>query len=615
MGNSNEYYSNRKETLKVRISFLIIFSLALVIFYSFYLYSIQVISGDKYRERARDVARRVSVIPTLRGEIFDRHYDIPLVTNVNSFAVDIIPAEIDFSRFDDIAAQLADILEINKNDILSRVTPRMRHQFAPVEIRNNIEYEKILVLAENIVRFPGVVWRSKPIRRHQGPGSLSHVVGYVGRITREELQILHNQGYTHNSILGKMGIEREYDLILRGRDGVRHSTVDARGRKVGDARRVIPPVIGQNLVLTIDRHIQELSEKALGERIGSVVVMRPSTGEILAMVSYPWFDPNRLYSNAGSQYFAALSADTRFPFLNRTIQAAYAPASAFKIFMTAAILEEEVFSPRQRIECRGRIFLGDRFFHCHRRTGHGFLDLSSAHAESCNIYYFIVGREHLGIDNIVKYTRRFGFGQRTGIDIPGEVSGFVPSPEWKLATLNVPWVGGDTFNFSIGQGFLDVTPLQMANAVSMVVNEGVSFVPRLLKEIRDPVTGKVIEPFEPRVLYQTNMRRETFQKTKSTMRDVVTRGTARVVVTTRATEVAGKTGTGEVGDDRSSWFAAFAPYRTDNPAEQVVVVVMVEARNEWEWWAPKAANVIFHGIFTNQTFEEVVACLNVWYLR
>ena len=619
MGNNADYYPSRKESLKVRIFAIIIFALAIVIFYSAYLYSLQVIKGDVYKERASSVARRESVIPSLRGEIYDRNYDLQLVMNVDSFAVDIIPAELDYKRFDDIAERLSKILEINKSDILSKISSKMRQQYIPVEIKDDIKYEKILVLAENIDKFPGVVWRSKPIRNYYGPGSLSHILGYVGDITKEELQVLYNKGYTSNTKLGKMGVEKEYDNNLRGKEGIRYNTVDVKGRKIGDAagKEVVSPVIGKTLILTIDRHIQSLCEKALGDRVGSVVVMKPSTGEILAMVSYPWYDPNQFYGSANSQYFNTLSLDSRFPFLNRNIQSVYAPGSVFKVIMTVALLEEEIYSPREKIDCKGNIFLGDRFFNCHKKTGHGHLDLAGALAESCDVYYWTVGREYLGIDRIAEYSRRFGFGQRTGIDLPGEVRGLVPTPEWKSSAYNVPWLGGDTLNISIGQGYLETTPLQVANAISMVVNEGVNYVPQLIKEVRDPISGKVIESLVPKVLNQTTIRKETFQKVKELMRGVITKGTAKVVVNTKATQVAGKTGTSEVGlaDRWTSWFGAYAPYITDNPDEQVVVVVMVEATNEWEWWAPKAANVIFQGIFANQTYEEAADALNIWYLK
>ncbi len=616
---SGDFQSGRKESLKYRISAIMIFSFSVILFYAGYLFSLQIVKGFEYKQRAWAVARRETVIPTLRGEIFDRNYDLQLVMNVDSFAVDIIPAELGSERMEDIIAQLAAVLEMKPEEIMAKIPERYLQQYKPVEIKDDIKYEKILFLAENIDKFPGVTWHSKPIRSYLDTGSISHVLGYVGDITREELQVLYNKGYAPNSELGKMGIEKEYDMLLRGEEGRRYSTVDVRGRRIGGLGEVEdkPPVIGKTIVLTIDRHIQKLCEKALGERIGSVLVMKPATGEILAMVSYPWYNPNQFYDTTSSQYYKTLSLDSRFPFLNRAIQSVYAPASVFKVLMTTAILEEEVFSPWEKIECKGSIHLGDRTFNCHKKTGHGYLDLAGALAESCDVYYWTVGREYLGIDKISEYSRRFGFGQRTGVDLPGEAKGLVPTPEWKDSAYHAPWLGGDTYNISIGQGYLEVTPIQVANAVSMIVNEGVNYVPHFIKEIRDPVSGEVIEETEPKVLHNTTIRKETFRKVKDAMRGVISRGTAKVVLTTKAVQVAGKTGTGEVGykDRWSSWFAAYGPYNADRPEEQVVVVVMVEAANEWEWWGPKAANVIFQGIFADQNYEEAVEDLNIWYLK
>ena len=619
MAPQGDFHTGRKRALKARVSVLIIFAFSIILFYSFNLFSLQIIKGLEYSQRAWAVARRGSVIPTLRGEIYDRNYDLQLVMNVDSFAVEIIPAELEPDKIDQLAFMLAEVLEIDESEVKAKIPQRYRQQYRPVEIKDDIKYDKILYLAENIDKFPGVTWRSKPIRNYLDSGSISHVLGYVGDITREELQFLYNKGYAPNDELGKMGIEKEYDMLLRGKEGRRYSTVDVRGRKIEgpEYTEEDPPVIGKTIVLTIDRHIQRLCEKALGERIGSVVAMKPSTGEILAMVSYPWYNPNLFYERSSSQYYNTLSLDPRFPFLNRAIQSVYAPASVFKIIMSTAILEEEVFSPREKIECRGNIFLGDRLFNCHKKTGHGWLDLDGALAESCDVYYWTVGREYLGIEKIAEYSRRFGLGQRTGIDIPGEARGLVPTPEWKDAAYKAPWVGGDTYNISIGQGYLETTPIQIANAVAMIVNEGVNYVPHFIKEIRDPISGEVIETKEPVVLNSTSIRKETFQKVKDSMRGVITKGTAKVVLTTKAVQVAGKTGTGEVGfkDRWTSWFAAYGPYDSDDPDEQVVVVVMVEAVNEWEWWAPKAANVIFQGIFADQTYEEAVEALNIWYLK
>lgn len=612
----NQY--DKKKSAKVRIIFFMILCFSVFCFYSVYLFSLQVLKGLEYQERALAVAQREAVIPSLRGEIFDRNYDLPLVMNGNSFAVSIIPGELNPDNKDEMATLLSTLLEIDKKTILNKISKQTYQQYLPIEIKDDISYDKIMALAEQIYKFPGVIWQNKQIRNYLETGSLSHILGYVGDITREELQVLYNRGYAPNSELGKSGIEKEYDMLLRGEEGRRYSTVDVKGRRIGNYGEIEekPPVIGKTIVLTIDRHIQTLCEKALGNRMGSVVAMKPATGEILAMVSYPWYNPNLFYGDTSGKSYKDISLDTRFPFLNRAIQSVYAPASVFKIFMTTAILEEEVFSPWERINCEGSIELGGRTFNCHKKTGHGRMDLIEALAESCDVYYWTVGREYVGINMISDYSRRFGFGARTGIDLPGETNGLIPTPEWKKSVYNAPWVGGDTYNVSIGQGYLETTTLQVANAVSLVVNSGVNYVPHLLKEVRDPVTGAVIQTVEPKVLHSTTIRKKTFDTVQEHMRGVVADGSPRVVFTTKAVKAAGKTGTGEVGyEDRwHSWFAAYAPY-DGKPEDQVVVVVMVEAVNEWEWWAPKAANVIFQGIFAGQTYEEAVKALNIWYLR
>ena len=228
-----------------------------------------------------------------------------------------------------------------------------------------------------------------------------------------------------------------------------------------------------------------------------------------------------------------------------------------------------------------------------------------------------MGVEYLGIDKIADYSRRMGYGEKTGIDLPGEIKVLVPDPDWKEDVYHTVWVGGDTMNVSIGQGALNVTPLQMASAISLIVNEGFSYKPHVLKQVIDQTSGEVIREIEPEVLKTSNVSRETFVTLKEYMRGVITDGTARYVITTNAVEAAGKTGTGQIGleDQWDSWFASFAPYKTDDPDEQIVLVINVEGVNEWEWWAPKAADMILQGIFADQTYEEVLEEFkNKWYI-
>jgi len=605
---SGSSVKNRSIALGVVVSLVILLLVGQLFF-------LQVIRGWEYKRRARAVVRRELPIPAQRGEIFDRHYDFPLVVNQDSFAVDLIPAEVPVDGRADLFARVGEALGIGVEEIEKKVPPKYYHLYQPIELKGGVGFETIAYLAEHLSDFPGVAWHNKPIRNYLAMGSLSQVIGYVGDINREEIQVLYNQGYSFGSVLGKSGIEKQYDLLLRGKDGMRFRAVDVREKYLkGELEADIPPEAGKNLVLTIDRRIQLLCEKALGDRLGSVVVLKPATGEVLAMASYPYYDANMFFTEQSSREITRLSLDPTFPFLNRAIRSSYPPASTFKVIMSTALVEEEVFPTSRTVNCTGEIFYGDRIFHCHSKVGHGLMDLYSGLAESCDVYFYTVGDE-LGIERIVYYCREFGLGEVTGIDLPGETPGFLPTPEWKQRTQAMIWLGGDTLNMSIGQGYLLVTPLQLANVIAMIANAGKLYRPHVLKEVRDPGTGDLIERIEPEVLRVSPVRRETFEIVQEAMRGVITEGTAEVVLTTDAVELAGKTGTGEAGyEDRwHSWFAAYAPYRSTEPEEQVVVVVMVEAENEWEWWAPKAANVIFQGIFAAQTYEEAVETLRPWW--
>ena len=580
-----------------------------------YLFFLQVVRGLEFRARASNVARREVTIPAQRGKIFDRSYTQPLVTNRDAFAVDLIPGEVPAGELPDLLTRLATHLGMERQQLAARVPPYMQHLFRPIELKRRVGFATIATLAEQIDTFPGVAWRSEPVRDYREIGALAHVAGYVGDITREELQVMFNEGYAAGTTVGKSGVEKQYEQVLRGVDGIGHRTVDVRERAVSEIwQTAVAPRPGADVVLTIDQDLQRAAEQALGPRIGSVVVMQPGTGAILAMVSYPWFDPRTFIGDGGAAAFRALAVDPSFPFINRAIRAAYPPASVFKILMTTALEEEQNFSRAHTINCTGEFAYGDRVFKDWVEEGHGHVDLDDALAQSCDIYFYRAGIA-LGVRTIARYATGFGFGETTGIDLPGETAGSVPTPGWKRQERDAPWVGGDTVNLSIGQGFITVTPIQVANLVAIIVNDGVAYRPHVVKEIRDGTTGELLSQTEREPIHvPEGIRAETFAFVREAMRLVVTDGTAQPAVTTDAVAVAGKTGTGEVGieDHFHSWFAAYGPYAAD-PADQIVVVVMVEATNLWEWWAPKAANLIFHAAFTGQTVPEAVAYLQPWY--
>ena len=604
--------SKKEKRLGIRIILIRILIIAVFLVYTTRLFSMQILSGDIHRSRALNITRHTSVIPAQRGAIYDRNFNEPIVYNADSFAVSIIPGEVPRQEMQELKNRLAVVLGITQSQIERRLPRTMYNLFNPVEIAVNVPFETIAVLAEQSITFPGVNWQLKPMRVYPDISSLSHIVGYVGNITREELTALFNVGYRQEDIIGKDGIERQYDQLLRGSEGRETRTVDVRGRNVGRENVRIFPETGRDLVLTIDRNIQTLADMALGSRIGAVVVLQPATGEILAMVSYPWYDPSIFNQVETGAEFQSLINDPNRPLLNRAIQASYPPASSFKILMSTAIMAENVFHPTQFVQCRGEISFGDRVWRCHvRPPGHGRLNLQRALAQSCNIYYWTVGTEYLGVERIVYHSRGFGFGENTGIDLPGEVSGFIATPQWKERRMHERWLGGDTMNMSIGQGFTLVTPLQMANMVAMVVNDGVIYTPHILKEVRDSRTGTIEMSATPTVLHESNVDASVFAAVRNDMRSVISEGTARYPVNLRTVEIAGKTGTGEAGfqDRWHSWLVTYGPYETENPEERVVVSVVVEASNEWEWWAPFATAIIYQGIFANQTYYEAIRSL------
>lgn len=594
-----------------RIKVLTWLVVLVMLLYMRQLFVIQIVRGDSFKKKSLNISQRSKVIPAQRGEIFDRHADLPMVLNVNSFAVDMIPGEVPPEQFDTVLNKLSHILRVHISDIRKKIPDAVRRSFQTVELRSNVSYEDITAIAQIIDELPGVSWYSKPVRNYVETGSFAHVIGYVGEITKEELKRFYSKGYRPNSLIGKAGIEKEYDEVLRGKEGHEYRTVDARGRYIENTSVTNPPRMGNNLVLTIDRRIQKLAEDALGPRIGAAVVLKPTTGEVLAMVSYPYFDQNIFTQHNAHELYAQLSHDTRFPLLNRVVNASYPPASTFKIVMSTAILAEKAFPHEKTVDCPGEIEYGNRLFRCHiRKPGHGKVDLRRALEQSCDIYYWTVCRDYLGIDRMISYINDFGFGKSARIDLPSQTEGMVPTPKWKERRFHEKWLDGDTMNLAIGQGYMLVSPLQVANMVAMTVNNGVIYRPHLLKEIRDSRTNEVLFRHKPEVLKTAKIPAEIFEHVRADMHSVVTRGSSQYAMKNKTVSLAGKTGTAEVGFHNRwhSWMAAYGPYHRP-PDEAVVVVVLVEARNEWEWWAPFATNIIFQGIFANEDYEQAVESL------
>ena len=613
---SNYNYSKQLTKSSKLLILLIIISIPFVSFL-FKLFSMQIINGDHYRLQSQTISSQVSIIPAQRGEIFDRNANMPMVINTESFVVNVTPGVIPSNRYDTVISRLAKFLNISKSAIDKKIPRNMRKSYSAIQVKANVNFNTILNIAENKTDLPGVSWASKPIRNYLHTESLSHIVGYVGDITQDEWTVLYNQGYTKNSIVGKTGIEKQYDYLLQGKQGREISTIDVHGRIVSDKSKLEPPKMGDSLILTIDSRIQKLVEEALGQRVGASIVLKPSTGEVLAMVSYPYFDSNIFNSENSSIEYNRLINDPLKPLINRAVQLSYPPASTFKIVMSTAMLQEDAFPANKEIECKGRLFYGNHLFNCHvKYPGHGWLDLKNGFAQSCDVYYWTIGRDNLGIEKIASYAREFGFGQSSKIDLPNQVAGLVPTAEWKEKKYHEKWLGGDTMSVSIGQGYMEATPLQLANMVAMVSNEGVIYKPHLLKEIRDPVTNEVTKEIKREILTESTIDKAVWKQVQEIMRYTVTDGTPQYPMHNDVVQIACKTGTAEVDqykDSWHSWLVAYAPYDAP-PEDRICVVTIVEACNTWEWWAPYATNIIIQGIFANQTYEEAVKDLGFSYL-
>ncbi len=603
------------KTEKVIILLLILIILFIV--YSYKLFSMQIIQGEHYKSQSQKISSQVTIIPAQRGEIFDRNADLPMVINTDSFAVEVIPGEIPPQKYDTVIQKLANYLGIPKSQIDKKIPKNIRRSYSSVQVKSNVPFTVISNIAENLNDLPGVSWVSKPIRNYLHTESLSHIVGYVGDINQDEITALYNQGYTKNSIVGKTGIEKQYDSLLQGTPGREMSTVDVHGRVISETPVVEPPKMGKNLVLTIDSTIQKLVEETLGNRVGASVVLKPATGEVLAMVSYPFYDSNIFSSDDAASEYSKLLNDNTKPLINRAVQLSYPPASTFKIIMSAAMLQENAFPASKTIECKGKMLYGGRVFHCHiHEPGHGWLDMKNAMAQSCDVYYWTIGRDYLGIEKIASYSREFGLGKSAQIDLPSQVSGLVPTAEWKQKKYHEKWVGGDTMSCSIGQGFMEATPLQLANMIAMVSNEGIIYKPHILKEVRDPVTNEIIEEIKPTVLTESTIDKEVWKQIQEALRYTVTDGTPQYPMHNKLVQIACKTGTAEVDgykDSWHSWLVAYAPYDAP-PEDRICVATIVEACNKWEWWAPYATNIIIQGIFANQTYDEAIKELGFTYL-
>lgn len=536
------------------------------------LFGLQVVRSETYRRLSEENSIRKVPVDAPRGYILDRHGKI-LVCNRPSYVISIIPFEL--TKMDTTIQLLGEILDMDPQEIAEKVNQNKFRRFEPVKIKRDIDFKTLAVIQANTLELPGVIYQVEPRREYLQGELASHLLGAVREISSGELESpQYRSKYRYGSLIGKWGVEKEYEDALRGRDGCEHKVVSARGRVIGPFCPPESAAAGSDIVLTIDLALQRVAEEALSDTVsGAVVALDPRSGEVLAMVSRPTYDPNLFSTVVSESTWRSLNENPGHPLLNRAIQSSYPPGSAMKAITAGYGLKHGVIDERRRfVPCAGAYKFGARWFRCWQPEGHGSLALVGAMAQSCDVYFYQLGRE-MELDRWSRFATECGLGKALGLDLPDETGGLIPhSSFYNKRYGKGKWTKGVLLNLSIGQGEILATPLQMASLMAAVANGGTRYRPHILKEFR---RGKRVDFGDyPKDVGQLPLSAKHLDVLKRSLRAVVDDpdGTGRLAAV-EGVEVAGKTGTAQNphGEDHA-WFVAFAPL--DNP--KIVVAVLVE---------------------------------------
>lgn len=571
-----------------------------------------------YADRAEQ--NRVREIPLIapRGRIYDRNHRL-IADNRPSYDIVLIRENSPHTTRETIE-MLAAGIDVSIDEMQEIVERRQRDaKFRPIVLKEDVSASDMAFIKAHRYELPEISVEEQPRRRYPGGELAAHMLGYVGEVNDAELTNVEYSDFKSGDLVGKAGLERQYNSILRGRDGLKRVIVNSWGREMGRLAEQEPNA-GNDLVTTIDLDLQKAAEEAIGDQTAAAVALDPHTGEILALVSRPAFDPNLFTRRISSWEWKNLTEDSRHPLQNRVIQSHYSPGSVFKLFMATAGIEAELLSPLQSYFCPGRATFFGHTFACDKHDGHGILSLHDAIVRSCNVFFYNVGNK-LGIDRISQYATMMGLGRKTGIDLPSEHGGLIPSQEWKKRAMKVKWYEGETISVSIGQGYVSVTPIQAAYAVAGLASGGRLKQPHLVSP----------ETIRKAGFAANEVSVEEYPLHEATV-DIVTRAAWGVVNEARGTgsrarvagfDVAGKTGTAQVVGNRAglkgkqfgdnAWFVGFAPYR--NP--EIVVAVIVENAGHGGIAAAPVARAVLETYYKKKTgtFEETASprvARNTW---
>lgn len=544
---------------------------------------LQIVQGERFTYLSENNRIRLKKVPGTRGMVFDRRGQL-LVDSRPSFDLLFIPEDAEGPEA--VLSRLAGLLGYPKGEFLEVLDANQtRPPFEEIVLGKDIDWRSVVSVEAHQLELPGVTLRIRPRRSYLGSGMAAHLLGYMGEIGRKQLVTYKEKGYGMGDEIGQFGLEKGWEEFLRGQSGGQQVEVDAVGRRVR-ILHAVEDVPGHSVRLTLDRDLQETAYQALEGKEGAIVALDVHSGAILALVSTPAFDPNVFARGITNEEWRSLTGHQLYPLNNRAVQGQYPPGSTFKIILAIAALEEGALQPETHLNCPGSFTLGNRVFRDWKKEGHGRVDLHRGLVQSCDVYFYQVGMR-LGVDRIAYYSRAFGLGTTTGVPLDHEKPGLIPDSEWKQKRFGQPWFPGETPSIAIGQGYVTVTPLQMANMVAAVANGGTLYRPWFVRQV-ESLDGKVIREYGPEKIRDVPVKKSTLEIVRNALRDVVNSGWGTGgQAQSKLVQIAGKTGTAQVAEMRGkylkseqlayavrdhAWFVSYAP--AEEP--EIAVVVLVE---------------------------------------
>ncbi len=597
--------------LKKRFIIASLSAVAIFVFLFLRLWYLQIIQADVYQALSEKNRTRYIPIAAPRGPIVDRDGHI-LVDNRPAFRITALRQEVE--EPEKLLARLAELLELDLEILQKRWAAGRRFpRYRPVPLADDVSRQALERVMEHSYELPGILTEVRPVRFYPHGESAAHLFGYLGEITEEELQAAPYRAYHPGDFVGKNGLERGFEQYLTGVPGERRVEVDVKGKKLR-ILKTLEPIPGNRVTLTLNRDLQLATEAAFGDQAGAAVALDVNTGEVLAMVSKPTYDPSLFARGITGKEWVELLHNPLDPLQNRALKGQYPPGSIFKIVSALAALESGKATAHTKVDCQGALTVGNRTFRCWKKGGHGVTNLKKALKESCDVWFYEVSQE-VGIDRIAEMARRLGLGEPTGLGLAGERKGLIPDQQWKQRKFNDRWYRGETLIASIGQGYILTTPLQLATMMATVANGGTVLRPYLVKHIED-MTGEIQQQPQPQIVRKARLNKSQLVAMCLGLDAVVNEphGTAWM---SRIKELpyAGKTGTSQVVHQRKrrkqdedipyrlrdhALFAAYAP--AVNP--KIAVAVVVEHGSHGSSAAAPIAKAMFESYFKLQPLTE-----------